>query len=139
MDCLCAAFPSPEFFVSENAAREAVLDGGQFNVIHSGLGKQNRLYDCTKRFGENAVDCRVRRPILPDRVGLVAAQEDVIIAKLWYYNEGGSEKHLRDTAAMLQTSGELIDMHYIGRWARRTSGPQTIGGQSWIVRTVDPE
>ena len=42
----------------------------------------------------------------------------MIIGKLWYYNEGGSEKHLRDIAAMLQTSGELIDTSYVEHWAK---------------------
>jgi hypothetical protein len=31
---LCAAFPAPEYYVSETAARQAVARGGQFNVIH---------------------------------------------------------------------------------------------------------
>jgi hypothetical protein len=33
---LCAAFPAPEYYVSETAARQAVARGGQFNV-----GRQN--------------------------------------------------------------------------------------------------
>jgi len=62
---------------------------------------------------------RIRRPIFPDLDGFVAAPEDVIVAKLWYYHEGGSDKHLRDIAAMLQTSGELISMDYVDRWAQQ--------------------
>ncbi len=29
----------------------------------------------------------------------VAAPEDVILGKLWYYSEGGGDRHLRDIAA----------------------------------------
>ena len=46
----------------------------------------------------------------------VAAPEDVIIAKLWYYQEGGSEKHLRDIASMFRISGDQIDKQYITHW-----------------------
>ena len=70
-------------------------------------------------WGRMQLTRRIRRPILPDREGYVAAPEDVILGKLWYYDEGGSEKHLRDIAAMLQTSGEMIDMKYVDQWAEQ--------------------
>jgi putative heme degradation protein len=38
---------------------------------------------------------------------------------LWYYREGGSEKHLRDIAAMLQVSGNEIDQEYVNHWAQQ--------------------
>jgi hypothetical protein len=56
---------------------------------------------------------------LPDRVGVVARPEDVILGKLWYYAEGGSEKHLRDIAAILKVSGTAVDQEYITRWAEK--------------------
>lgn len=37
----------------------------------------------------------------------------------WYYREGGSDKHLRDVAAMLQVSGSEIDKGYISHWAQQ--------------------
>ncbi len=56
---------------------------------------------------------------MPGRPGYTAAPEDVILGKLWYYQVGGSEKHLRDIAAMLQVSGHEIDMAYIEHWAQQ--------------------
>jgi hypothetical protein len=47
----------------------------------------------------------------------VAAPEDVILGKLWYFQEGGSDKHLRDIAAMLEISDAEIDRQYIDQWA----------------------
>src|SRR5215831_9835641 len=35
---LCAAFPAPDFYVSETAAREAVARRSQFNIIHPASG-----------------------------------------------------------------------------------------------------
>jgi hypothetical protein len=42
----------------------------------------------------------------------------VIIGKMLYYQEGGSEKHLRDIAGMLRVGGGLVDRAYIEKWAR---------------------
>ena len=115
---LCRAFPAPEFYVSENAAREAVAMGGQFNIIHPASGQKIDFMIVPKNdWGQSQLKRRRREEIIPGRPGYAAAPEDVILAKLWYYQEGGSEKHLRDIAAMLQVSRDLIDTEYIERWA----------------------
>ena len=43
---------------------------------------------------------------LSDREGYTARPEDLIISKMLYYREGGSEKHLRDITGMLKVSAE---------------------------------
>lgn len=48
-----------------------------------------------------------------------ASPEDVIIKKMEYYREGGSDKHLRDITGMLKISGYEIDSVYISEWAER--------------------
>jgi hypothetical protein len=48
---------------------------------------------------------------------MFASPEDVIIKKMQYYREGGSEKHLRDIAGILKISGDKVDKNYIARWA----------------------
>jgi len=45
----------------------------------------------------------------------VAPPEYVIVRKLEYYREGGSEKHLRDIASMLATSPQLIHQDELKR------------------------
>jgi len=45
--------------------------------------------------------------------GYVAAPEDIILGKLIYYNEGRSEKHLRDIRGILKVSAAEIDMAYL--------------------------
>jgi hypothetical protein len=117
---LCDAFPAADYYVSQQAAREAVARGGQFNVIHPASG--NKIdFMITRRdaWGRSQLSRRRQEQILPGRSGYTAAPEDVIIAKLWYYQDGGSEKHLRDIAAMLQVSGDEIDKEYIDRWVRQ--------------------
>jgi hypothetical protein len=36
---------------------------------------------------------------------MLCAREDVIVKKLWFYQMGESDKHLRDIASMLKVSG----------------------------------
>ena len=118
VDRLCNAFPSPEFYVSTSAAQEAVRMRGQFNVIHPASGnKIDFMMARDDAWGRSQLARRRRQPILADRETFVASPEDVILAKLWYYQEGGSEKHLRDIASMLRVSGDEIDRAYIKHWA----------------------
>jgi hypothetical protein len=116
---LCDAFPAAEFYVSLSAAREAVRTCGQFNVIHPSSGnKIDFMIARDDAWGREQIARRIRQPILPGREAFVAAPEDVILGKLLYYREGGSEKHLRDIAAMLQISGDEIDRAYIDQRVR---------------------
>lgn len=116
---LCGEFPAPQYYVSLPAAREAVAGRGQFNVIDTMSGnKIDFMIARNDAWGQSQVARRIRKPILPDRQMFVAAPEDAIIGKLWYYQEGGSEKHLRDIAGMMQVSGDKIDTAYIGHWTK---------------------
>jgi hypothetical protein len=45
-----------------------------------------------------------------------ASPEDVIIKKLVFFQEGGSEKHLRDIRGVLAVMGDGIDRDYIDKW-----------------------
>lgn len=45
-----------------------------------------------------------------------AAPEDIVVAKLWYFREGGSPKHVNDIIGMFKHSGDEIDRAYIDRW-----------------------
>ncbi len=49
----------------------------------------------------------------------VAPPECVIVRKLEYFREGGSEKHLRDIRAILNVSGELLDRGALNDWITR--------------------
>ena len=60
----------------------------------------------------------IRIQLLRDLEGSVAAPEDVIIGKLWYYAEGGGDRHLRDIAGMLRISGGRVNRSEVERWAK---------------------
>ncbi len=119
VDALLGEFPSPEYYLSEAALREAIQTSTQFNVIHPASGQK---IDFILPRGDRwaAVRMARRRPVrlLPDRDVMTAAPEDVILGKLWYYSLGGGDRHLRDIAGMLRISGKDIDRAEVERWAR---------------------
>lgn len=112
-------FPSPEFYVppSEVIASEMARPGkGQFDIIHTNTGFKADFY-IAGRDELNAFAFRNSRKM--DYQGepvIVAAPEIVILRKLEYYRDGGSEKHLRDIRAMLAISGEMINHAQLNDW-----------------------
>ena len=113
-------FPAPEFYVSSDAAAEAVRREKQFNIIHPASGwKIDIIVKKADEFDRSRFGRRRIIPVFPDRSASVASPEDIIIKKMEYYREGGSEKHLRDISGILRVSGDGLDFPYIDRWAAR--------------------
>lgn len=117
---LLAAFPADDFYLSEEAIKEAIQRQSQFNIIHptSGLKVDVIIRKETPFDRSRFARARVIRPAEPYEASFAAA-EDVIIKKMEYYREGGSEKHLRDITGMLKVSPQEIDEAYIAEWAER--------------------
>lgn len=115
------AYPSPEFYLppGDIIAAEIGRERGHFNIIHSETILKADIY--TARHDElNAWAFRHARPYPFDTTNImVAPPEYVIVRKLEYFREGGSEKHLRDIRAMLAVSGEMIDHAALNEWIVR--------------------
>lgn len=116
----CRAFPPPDYYLSEDDVRVAVAQRGQFNIIHptSGL-KVDVLIPHDSAFDRSRFGRRHRVKPAADYEASFASPEDVIIKKMEYYREGGSDKHLRDIAGVLKVSGDALDRAYIRDWASR--------------------
>jgi hypothetical protein len=114
------AFPADEYYISEDMIRTAIHGRRQFNIIHPASGlkvdvilKKGTPFDAS-RF-------KRKRRVYPSESfhADFAAPEDVIIKKMEYYREGGSEKHLRDIAGILKISGDEVDQDYVSDWSKR--------------------
>jgi hypothetical protein len=116
---LLEAFPEDDFYLSRAAMEQAIADEGQFNVIHPRSGhKIDYMVLISSTETPPQIARRIQIELAPDCPAYVAAPDDVIIAKLRYYLDGGSDKHLRDIAGIVKRSPELIDMAYVSNWAR---------------------
>ncbi len=117
---LLRLFPSDEFYISEEAIRDAIQHKYQFNIIHPASGLKIDIIICKKDAFDNSRFERIKRSFpIEDTPANFASPEDVIIMKMRYYKEGESEKHLRDITGMLKISGDIIDRGYIERWAKK--------------------
>jgi hypothetical protein len=117
---LLERFPLAEFYVSEDAAREALAARGQFSIIHGASAVKIDVF-----IGKDTDYDRVRfarrqqLPLVHGRHAYFARPEDVILYKFLYFRDGGSDRHLRDIAGMLAVSGPEIDVAYVADWAGR--------------------
>jgi hypothetical protein len=117
---LAAAFPSDEFYISEDMVRQAIRERGQFNIIHPASGLKVDIMIRRDSPFERSRFSRARRiQTAEHQQANFASPEDVIIKKMEYYREGGSEKHLRDITGILKISGKELDQNYILDWAGR--------------------
>jgi len=122
LETLSRAFPAEAFYLPPLEVirvEMARTERGHFNVIHheSGLKADfflagvDELHDWAfehvRTYESGSLSVRLAPP------------EYVILRKLEFYREGGSQKHLRDIRAMLQLSRELIDEQVLAKWVRR--------------------
>lgn len=116
------AFPAPEFYVPPTeviVAEIAREQKGHFNVIHADTGFKADFYT-TGRDELQAWGFRhLQRKIFRGEPIAVAPPEYVIVRKLEYFREGGSDKHLRDIRAILNVSGDLLDRDALNDWITR--------------------
>ncbi|MBI5507038.1 MAG: hypothetical protein HY899_19800 [Deltaproteobacteria bacterium] len=113
---LPAAFPADEFYLPP---REVITievtraQRGHFNIIHHETGFQADIYPC----GHDPLSAwglRNARTVVVEGCEVrFASPEYVILRKLEYYREGGSEKHLRDIEGILAVSGDLVNVDEI--------------------------
>ena len=116
----CEAFPSPEFYLSEPAVRDAVHTRFQFNILHPTSGnKIDCIFPAANEWARTQLSRRQRLELLDGVEAYVAGPEDVILGKLWYYSDGQSEKHLRDIAGILRRLGSRVDRADVTRWSEK--------------------
>jgi hypothetical protein len=123
---LCAEFPPPEFYLSEEAARRAVAQKGSFNILQPASGlKVDVIVPADSMFNRSRFSRLQRIKTAADLHVCFTSAEDVIIKKMEFFREGGAEKHLRDITGILKVSGEALDYEYIKGWAENL-GLETI-------------
>lgn len=118
---LVDGFTGDAWYASAEAAADAARRRGMFNIIHvpSGL-KADIIVAGDGAFDESRFS-RVRHIELPGgRIEPFASPEDVMLKKLQFFREGGSQKHLRDIASMIGVQGaDSLDWRYLEDWAGR--------------------
>ncbi|MEM7353194.1 MAG: hypothetical protein AAF657_20535 [Acidobacteriota bacterium] len=113
-----ASFPPGEYYLSEEALQKAVARQGMCNIIHVPTSlKVDVMIAADTLFNRSRFERARRVRPADDLEGLFASAEDVILKKMDFFRQGGSEKHLRDITGILMVSGDQLDHDYIESWA----------------------
>ena len=110
------------FYVDEEAVREAIDRRQSFNAIHfDSVFKVDIFIPKSDPFSKNQLERRELRQIAPDvdQMVYVATVEDTILAKLRWYQSGGgvSNTQWTDVIGMIGTSAARLDLAYLKQWA----------------------
>jgi len=136
IEALAKAFPPADFYLPPPEAITTEVQReqrGHFNIIHLETGFKADMY-LTGRDELNAWALRLRRQVqFEGETVALAPPEYVMVRKLEYYREGGSEKHLRDIRSMLAVSGDQLDRSALKEWIERR-GLQT----EWRLVSENP-
>ena len=109
---LIALFSPEEFYCppAESIATEIARQShGHFNIIHHATGFKADIYPAGSDPLHKWAMARCSKITIDQCEVCLAPPEYVIIRKLQYYEEGRSEKHLRDIKRMVQLAPDLIE------------------------------
>lgn len=112
------AFPEPEYYLDEAAARDAVAARTMFNLIDTHEGDKVDFWLLT----DDAFDqARFERRYVEQFAGaslIVSRAEDTILMKLrWAAMLGGSEKQFVDALRVYEVQHGRLDEAHLDRWA----------------------
>ncbi len=109
------AFPLDEFYCPPEEVLTIEIKRGQrghCNLIHHESGFKADVYIAFDELHRWAL--AHRHVVHLDGIAMqIAPIEYVIVRKLEYFREGGSEKHLRDVRSILEVSGDAIDHSHL--------------------------
>jgi hypothetical protein len=113
---LVRLLPETEYYVSEEAALDALRHETQFNVIDFATGwKVDLIIRKSRAFSRAEFERREAVDFLGTRLFLASA-EDVLLAKLEWAKIGQSMRQLEDCANLLRVRSADLDRTYIERW-----------------------
>ncbi len=116
---LLRVFPEEAFYVPPSEVIRIELrrpSHGHFNLIHHDTGFKADVYLAGRDPLHGFAMAHRKRAASAGGGFWVAPAEYVILRKLAWYREGGSEKHLRDIRSMLSVSGDALDRAVLQRW-----------------------
>ncbi|PIU57480.1 MAG: hypothetical protein COS88_00970 [Chloroflexi bacterium CG07_land_8_20_14_0_80_51_10] len=121
VNSVIAAF-SPDYYVSEEGVRDALIHTSMFNIIAASTGLKA---DCwilpADEFSQSLFARRQHLELAEGFKGYIATAEDVLLHKLLWYKSIPSERQLGDAAGIAAVQKGNLDLGYLKHWARKLS------------------
>jgi len=113
---LVRLLPDTEFYISEEAALEALAREGQFNVIDFETGwKIDLIIRKSRPFSHTEFERRSAVDLFGLQV-FIASAEDVLLAKLEWAKTGRSLRQIEDCGNIIRARWDEFDRGYVERW-----------------------
>ncbi|GAB4443756.1 MAG: hypothetical protein Kow0031_26050 [Anaerolineae bacterium] len=116
---LLAAFPFPDYYLSEEAMRDSIRRRFPFNIIQTLTAAKVDLIPLPDDVFSRMAFSR-RQQMAFNQAGAKAwfiSAEDMVLAKLFAWQQTGSDKHLRDVKGVLVTQWGSLNLDLIRRAA----------------------
>lgn len=123
-----AASLQGDFFVDEEALRDAVRRRSSCNVIHRATAFKIDLFARRDRpFSESEMARRQRVEVGGIRLPIATA-EDCVLTKLEWFEKGGrvSDRQWRDVLGVLKAQAGRLEIGYLRRWAAELAASELL-------------
>jgi len=114
---LVEAFPFPDYYLSEEGMRDSIRRRFPFNIIQVATAAKVDLIPLPEDVFSRVTFTRRQRKVF-NQAGAEAyfiSAEDIVLAKLFAYQQTGSDKHLRDVKGVLVIQWGYLDLELIRR------------------------
>jgi hypothetical protein len=118
-----------DFYVDADDVRTAVLSQRQFNLMHLKSGIKVDLIIRKSQEYRQVEFARRREATLAGVKTWIVTREDLILSKLVWSKDSGSELQERDVRSLMD---ESVDRAYVEQWAKRL-------GVDGLLRKIDDE
>ena len=119
---LLAKALGPGWYAEPEMMRQAIQEGRAFNLIHMGSAMKFDIFPASTEFHESQLERATATPLRVEGAALclVATAEDILLAKLQWYRDGGevSDRQWSDIGGIL-ASNPGLDWEYVNLWAAR--------------------
>ncbi len=118
---LKTAFPENHFYLPPEEVILTELkrtSRGHFNILHFESGFKADIYLTGDNLFQKWALKNKKTYFLDNKQIFIAPPEYVIIKKLEFYKEGGSDKHIRDIKSIFKFSKELINNEFLEDYLR---------------------
>ncbi len=106
-----------DYYVSAGAAKAALNDKTMFNVVDNATGWKVDLVVRKERAFSIEEFKRRRKVRMMESDVFIASPEDVILSKLEWAKNSGSEQQIRDALGVIEVQGDELDLAYLENWA----------------------